>query len=118
MNFDIIALVVAIASFLFLVFLFFKKIPQMKDVPDSEPIFLKKEFKNKIKEKTREVIKDNSNFLELSLHKILSKTRILFMKADKKLSDWIIKLRLRSSERSKSIDSYWNEIKESINKKK
>ncbi|MDD3386660.1 MAG: hypothetical protein PHU17_02550 [Candidatus Pacebacteria bacterium] len=118
MNFDIVALIIAIVSFFLLVFLIFRKIPQMKFISDSEPIFFKKEFKNKIREKTKEVIKGNSNFLESFLHKILSRTRILFMKADKKLSDWIISLRLRSSERSKTIDSYWNEIKDSINKKK
>jgi len=50
------------------------------------------------------------------LHKFLSRVRILYLKADKKLSDWILKLRERS--KKKEIDSYWSEIKESIGKKK
>ena len=118
MNFEIIALVVAITSFLSLIFLVVKKIPDLKVVQEPESIFLKKEFKAKIKEKTKEVIKENSNLLESLLHKLLSKVRILFLKADNKLSDWILKLRERSLDRAKEIDSYWNEIRVSINKKK
>lgn len=116
MNFETIALVVAIISFLTLAFFIFKKIPKVKEAPEAEAIFLKKELKEKIKVKTKEAKKQGTNFLEVFLHKFLSKVRILSLRADKKLSDWIIELRERS--KKKKIDSYWSEIKESINKKK
>jgi len=118
MNFEIIALISAIASFLLLLLLILKKVPQLKYYSEVDNSFPKEDLKSKIKEKTKEVIKENSNFLELLLHKLLSKFRILSLKADNKLSDWIIKLRERSLERTKGIDSYWNEIRNSINKKK
>jgi hypothetical protein len=118
MNFEIVALIVAISSFSLLVSLVFKKIPKLKVASEPESIFLKKELKTKIRKRTKEVIKENSNLLELLLHKLLSKIRILFLKAENKLSDWILKLRERSLDRAKEIDSYWNEIRTSIKKKK
>lgn len=118
MNFDIIALIVLVISFSGLLFFIFKKIPALKAMPEPESIFLKKEFKKKIREKTKEVIKERSNSLEAALHKLLSKIRILSLKTDKKMSDWIIKLRERSLERTKDLDNYWKEIKASVKKKK
>lgn len=116
MNSEIISLIVAIVSFLLLVFFVFKKATDLKNVSESETIFLKKELKEKIKRRTKEVTKESSNFLESLLHKFLSKVRILSLKADNKLSSWIVKLRNRSQKNN--IDGYWSEIKESINKKK
>lgn len=116
MNFEIIALIIAIASFLILALFVFKKIPKIKEAPEVEAIFLKKELKEKIKIKTKEATKESANFLEALLHKFLSKVRILSLRMDKKLSDWIVKLRERS--KKKKIDLYWSEIKESIKKKK
>ena len=116
MNSEVIALIVAIVSFLILVFFVFKKIPKIKEAPEAEAIFLKKELKEKIKSKTKKATKESANFLEALLHKFLSKVRILSLRVDKKLSDWILKLRERS--KKKKIDSYWSEIKESIGKKK
>ncbi|MFA5432967.1 MAG: hypothetical protein WC319_08870 [Candidatus Paceibacterota bacterium] len=118
MNFEIIVLIVLIVSFLGLSFLIIKKVPALKAMPEPEAIFLKKDLKKKIREKTKEVIKENSNFLEALLHKILSKIRILSLKIDNKMSDWIKKLRDRSVERTKDFDNYWKEIKASVKKKK
>jgi methyl-accepting chemotaxis protein len=118
MNFDIIALIVLIVSFFCLSFLIFRKIPAVKAMPEPEAIFFKKELKKKIKDKTKEVIKERSNSFESLLHKLLSKIRILSLKTDKKMSDWITKLRERSLERTKGFDNYWKEIKASVKKKK
>lgn len=118
MNFDIIALIVLIVSFLSLSVLIFKKIPALKAMPEPEAIFLKKELKKKIRERTKKVIKERSNSLEAILHKLLSKIRILSLKTDNKMSDWIKKLRERSLERTKDFDNYWKEIKASVKKKK
>lgn len=118
MNFDIASLIVLIVSFICLSVFIFKKIPQLKAMPEPEAIFLKKELKKKIREKTKEVIKERSNSLEAKLHKLLSKIRILSLKIDKKMSDWIVKLRERSLKRTKGLDEYWKEIKASVKKKK
>jgi hypothetical protein len=118
MNFEIIALIILIVSFLSLSFLIFKKMPALKAMPEPEAIFFKKELKKKIRAKTKEVMEKRSNSLEAILHKLLSKIRILSLKTDKKMSDWIIKLRERSIERTKDFDNYWKEIKASVKKKK
>ena len=118
MNSELIASIVLGISFLGLVFLMLRKVPELKEMPEPELSFLKKGLRKKIREKTKEVLKENSNTLEGILHKVLSKIRILSLKVDKKVSDWIVKLRSRSLERTKGLDSYWKEITASVKKKK
>ncbi|MFA5086440.1 MAG: hypothetical protein WC468_02545 [Candidatus Paceibacterota bacterium] len=115
MSFDFIALIVLVLSFFGLTALVLRKVPEVKAMP--EPEIFKKELRKKIKDKTKEVLKERSNTLESLLHKLLSRIRILSLKVDKKVSDWIVKLRTRSVERTKGIDTYWKEIKASVKKK-
>lgn len=117
MSFDLIALIVLVLSFSGLAILVSRKVPELKAMPEPEVVFLKKELRKKIKDKTKEVLKERSNSLESFLHKLLSKVRILSLKVDKKVSDWIVRLRRRSVERGKGIDTYWKEIKASVKKK-
>jgi len=117
MNFDLVASIVAVISFLGLIFLILKKVPELKETPEPELRFLKKDLGKKIKERSKEVLKENSNILEGVLHKLLSKIRILSLRVDKRVSDWITKLRVRSLERTKDLDSYWKGIKSSVKKK-
>ena len=118
MNSELIVSIVLGVSFLGLAFLILRKVPELKEMPEPELGFLKKDLRKKIREKTKEVLKENSNTLEGILHKLLSKIRILSLKVDKKVSDWITKLRSRSLERTKGLDSYWKEITASVKKKK
>jgi len=118
MNFELIPLIVLILSFLGLIFLILKKVPELKQMPEPELSFLKKDLRKRIKDKTKEVLKENSNTLEGVLHKLLSKIRILSLRVDKRVSDWIIKLRSRSLERTKDLDNYWKGIRSSVKKKK
>jgi len=118
MNFELIPLIVLILSFLGLIFLILKKVPELKQMPEPELSFLKKDLRKRIKDKTKEVLKENSNTLEGVLHKLLSKIRILSLRVDKRVSDWIIKLRNRSLERTKGLDNYWKGIRSSVKKKK
>jgi len=118
MNSELIASIVLGISFLGLAFLILRKVPELKEMPEPELSFLKKGLRKKIREKTKEVLKENTHTLEGILHKVLSKIRILSLKVDKKVSDWIVKLRSRSLERTKGLDSYWKEITASVKKKK
>jgi len=118
MNFELIALVTLLISFTGLSIMVTRKIPQLKELPEPDNIFINGEFKKRLKEKAREVVRENGSSLEIVLQKVLSKVRIISLKIDKKVSDWIVHLRSRSLERTKELDSYWNEIKTSINKKK
>jgi hypothetical protein len=117
MNFEIISLALLVLSLAGLGVLVSRKVPELVAMPEPEGIFLKEETKTKIKEKAKEVLKNRSNSFEKFLQKFLSKTRILSLKAENKLSDWLRRLRERSTERTKEIDNYWKEIKTSIKKK-
>jgi ribosomal protein S17E len=117
MSFEIISLLLLVLSSAGLGVLVSKKIPELSAMPEPQGIFLKEETKIKIKEKAREVFERRSNSFEKFLQKLLSKTRILSLRAENKLSGWLTRLRERSMERTKEIDNYWKEIKTSIKKK-
>ena len=117
MNSELIALIIFVASLSGLWVLLSRKIEELIALPEPVGIFLKEETKEKIREKAKEVLKERSSSFEKFLQKMLSKTRILSMRTEKKLSDWAMKLRERSQERTKDIDSYWKEIKASVKKK-
>ena len=118
MNFEIIASIILFFSFLGLSVLVSRKVPELKEMPEPEVVLIKKDLRKKIKEKTKEVLKENAGILESMLHKLLSKIRIMSLKVDKKVSDWITKLRNRSLARTKDLDNYWKEITASVKKKK
>jgi hypothetical protein len=48
MNFELIPLIVLIFSFLGLIFLILRKIPELKQMPEPELLFLKKDLSNLI----------------------------------------------------------------------
>lgn len=118
MNFELIASIILLVSFLGLSVLVLRKVPELKETPEPESFFIKKDLRKKIREKTKEVWKENAGTLESMLHKLLSRIRIMSLKVDKKVSGWITKLRNRSLARTKGIDNYWKEITASVKKKK
>ena len=64
-------------------------------------------IKSQIKEKT---LKDFS--VELYLHKILSKIRVLTLKTEHRIGGWLNHLRQRNIERKNYFsEDYWNKIK-------
>lgn len=117
MNFDIILLLTFIVSFIGIIFFIFKKIDKIAALPEKDSIFEKiKEYsKDKIAD-FKKHLKEKSNSWENSLHKLLFRIRIIFLKADNKTMDLIKKLKQRSEKR-KNVDDYWKEIKTSIKKK-
>lgn len=117
MNFNLIAIGLLIVSFSSLAFMVFKKMPELKEVNEPDINIFRKETRKKIKERTREILKNNTSSFENVLHKLLSKIRILSLKTDKLVSGWITSLRKRSVERKTGLDNYWKEIKHSMGKK-
>ncbi|MDD5098611.1 MAG: hypothetical protein PHD31_02770 [Candidatus Pacebacteria bacterium] len=117
MNFNFIALIALLMSLAGLSVMIIRRIPELRESPEVEIRLFKKETRKRIREKTREIFKNNSSSIEVMLHKFLSKIRILSLKTDKRVSEWITTLRKRSVERKFELDSYWKEIKTSIGKK-
>lgn len=117
MNFDIIALITLISSFLGLIFFISKKIPVLAnlqiDTTASSPGFISKII-GRIK--NFRIIKFFS--LDNLLHKAVSQIRVITLKADHKTAGWLKSLREKT--RKKKIDDaeYWEEIKNSKTPKK
>ena len=114
---NLIAVIVFFGSLLGIGVILFPKIPLVRKLPleargpqENLPLRLK----NKIK-----VLGPLKSFsFESFLHKLLSKTRILTLKTESKISGWQHQLR-KNSKKEKDIenDTYWKELKNSTNRK-
>lgn len=114
---NLIAIIVLFGSLLGIGVILLPKIPLIRKLPleaggpqENLPLRLK----NKIK--ALGPLKSFSS--ESLLHKLLSKTRILTLKMESKISSWQHQLR-KNSKKEKAIenDTYWKELKNSANKK-
>jgi len=120
MKFELITQIILILSFFGMVVLVFRKIPALIESPD---VSSKKELRSKFLIKIKDRIKSSRyfklDFFEFFLQKILSKIRILSLKIENKMADWLKRLRERSQKKKiKSEDNFWEELKKSTNKKK
>jgi hypothetical protein len=116
MNSDIILQILLFLSFFGIVCFVLKKSPELTKLPENDCFLSIRNFLNNKKDQIQNYWKKRSDLLEKSIHKILFKTRIVFLKADNKTLDLIKKLKQRSEKR-KGVDEYWKDIKTSINKK-
>jgi hypothetical protein len=117
MNFDIALQLIFALSFIGMVCFVLKKTPQVAVLSEKDHFL--NDISNKLNTKiveARSKLKEKSGSWEDSLHKLLFKTRIMFLKADNKTLDLIKKLKQRSEKR-KGVDGYWKDIKTSIKKK-
>ncbi|MDD4625364.1 MAG: hypothetical protein WCX23_03820 [Candidatus Paceibacterota bacterium] len=138
MNFQILAQIVLVTSFLGLAAIILKKMPLLAEAETSDgPLgggFLR------LKEKFREINPLKGAKPEIFLQKVLSKIRIWSLRADNKASDLIQILRERAEKKNNFLqifsekkektenpdkasniekgDNYWQEIKTSISPKK
>lgn len=112
---EIAAILIFFSSILGMVVIIFRKIPALVSLLDAFPVkdtlFLK--FKKRIRE-----ISPFKNFsYELFLQKFLKKIRILNLKADNKIFNWIQKLREEhQKKKSLKLDDYWQKIRKEIKK--
>ncbi len=95
----------------------FRKIPLLVELPEVPARFNFKialfDFKGRIK--AFNPLKDLSS--EVFLQKILSKIRILALKIENKIANYLHRLREKSQKKkSKENDNYWQELKDSTNK--
>lgn len=118
---EIISLSIFLGSSIALVILFLKKTPLLVSLPKTTPIFAKKIniipvllSKTRDKVRTMPLIKNFS--FEIFLQRILSKIRILTLKAENKTGSWLESLRKKSNKNSVSSrnalpkDNYWENL--------
>jgi len=117
MKFEHIAQIILIFSFLGMAVLVFRKIPTLVESSD---IPAKREpgvnFLKGLKERIKNSRHFKADFFEILLQRILSKIRILSLKIENKMADWLKRLRDRSQEKKiKKEDNFWEELKKSTN---
>jgi len=113
---EIIAGSILILSGIGLIFLFLKKIPVLVSLPEEEfESFTKRVFR-KTKDKIREIRIFKRTFWDLLLEKNLRKIRILSLKIDSSIFNWLKKRKEKEIEEKEREENYWDKIRKDINK--
>ncbi len=113
---EIIAGSILILSGIGLIFLFLKKIPVLVSLPEEEfESFTKRVFR-KTKDKIREIRIFKRTFWDLLLEKNLRKIRILSLKIDSSIFNWLKKRKEKEIEEREREENYWDKIRKDINK--
>lgn len=115
---EILATIIFFGSLFGIGTILFRKIPLLVELPETQKKFSFKKavlnFKEKIK--TLNPFKDFSG--EIFLQKILSKIRILALRSENKIANWLQGLRERAQKKKrKENDNYWSELKKKTKKK-
>lgn len=114
---ELIAVIILIGSILGMGVILFRKIPLIKKLPETARGLSFETKVLKIKEKIKKLKYSKSPSFEILLQKVLSKIRILSLKAESKTSSWLQRLREKSMKK-KENDKYWQKLKESIDQEK
>ena len=118
MSFEFPALIVLIVSFIGMFLIIFRKIPVLLRLPEAIQEPPKDNFLLKLKEKIKNTPTFQSFSTGVFLQKILSKIRILSLKADNKTFIWLQRLREKAQKKkAKENNNYWEEIKKSTKEK-
>jgi hypothetical protein len=118
MNFEIIALIILFCSLIGMALIVWRKIPVLVQLPESvgknqESLFLQ----------IKKIITNINFFKKFSwyifLQKVISKIRILTLKAENKTAQWLKELR-EKSQKQKNFENknYWQELKKSTDNNK
>ena len=116
MSYEIAAQIILVCSLIGMGVIIFRKVPvltELPEIPTTRINWLK------LKEKIKILNPFKSFSYEIFLQKILSKIRILSLRAENKTFGWLQKLRERSLRKKiEENDNYWKEIKKSTKKRK
>ena len=116
MNFEIIVGIILVVSFLTTAWLILKKIPEVKKIPHKDNFIPVGKLTEDIKSKTigywNGKVPDFYHFLQNFILKI----RELFVKADNRMLDLLLKLKNRTDKGRVELDDYWNDIRTNLQK--
>jgi len=111
---EVLALIIFVGSGMGMLILIFPKIPLLRALPERGEKFPPFE---QIKRKVRRNTFFSSFSLEKTLQKFLLRIKILSLKFENKISDWLSQLRERKKEQEE-IDDYWEKIRKATKQKK
>lgn len=112
MNFELINLIILLASLIGIMVIVFRKIPVLVGLSEMMPL-QKGGFYQKLKEKLKTINPFKNFSYELFLQKLLSKIRILTLKTENKTFNWLQKLKEKAQKKKLDNAKYWEEIKKS-----
>lgn len=111
----LIAATILIGSALGMFVILFRKIPILVGLPKTAERPLLNDLWQKSKEKIKNLPPLKSFSSDVFIQKILSKTRILTLRIENKIANYLQKLREKAQK--KHNDSYWQELKKPTNGK-
>lgn len=117
MSCSLIALVIFFASFLGLGTIVVHKVPVLVTLPEREEKRREVSERNHFTSKLHNANPLESSSSKLFLQKLLKKIRILSLKTDNKMFDWLQKLK-EDTQRKKirEDEEYWDEVKKATKK--
>ena len=117
MNSELVAIIILFGSFLGMGVIISRKIPVLVELPEVPARANWKDILSKLKEKIKVLNPFKSFSHEMFLQKLLSKIRILSLKSENKIGNWLQELREKSQKKKfKEDDNYWEEIKKTTKK--
>jgi hypothetical protein len=117
MSFENISFIILILSFFGLVVFIYRKIPVLASLPLSESVPVVGVF-SRISGLLKKMPWFKNFSKEIFLHKIVSKMRIVTLRADHKTFNWLKSLREKNQKDKLENENYWEEIKNSKDLKK
>jgi len=116
MNYNILSLTVFFTSFLGLGGIVAKKIPVLVNLPEEREKVQDLEGPS-VKEKLKEASPLKNFSSKLFLEKLLKKIRILSLKTDNKMFDWLQKLKEDNQiKKIRDDEEYWDKVKDGTKK--
>ena len=113
---ELIAIIILVFSLLGMGVIILRKIPILVTLPEVVPKKKKESLISRLKKEIKKINPFRNFSYEIFLQKILSKIRILSLKAENRTFNWLQKLR-EKSKKEKENDDYWQEIKKSTKSK-
>ena len=113
----LITIIIFLGSLMGMGVILYRKTPALSELPEIQRGLNLKTKILKARDRVKAWRHSKLPPFDILLQKILSKIRILSLKAEKKSSLWLQRLREKSAKR-KENDKYWQELKDSIDKKK
>ena len=106
---ELIAITILIGSFIGMGIIIFRKIPILVELPKTTESPLLNDFWQKLKEKIKNLPPLKSFSSEIFIQRVLSKIRILTLRIENKIANYLQKLREKG--KKKHNDNYWQELK-------
>ena len=120
---EIIASIVLFGSIAGLFAVIYRKMPALKQIPKESGVSARADFWTKLKSWSVLSFKKIPYFRNFSwldfLQKILLKGKLLVLKTENKLNEYMLKLRQRAENQKQALpDNYWHDIKTTVKTKK